>query len=335
MSGGPRGVLQLSVAVGDYDRTRPLLDGTVAIDGVEPVFLRLSPEEMFFRAFRHEAFDVCELSLSSFALRTARGDNPYLGVPVFLSRAFRHTSIVVRTDRDIRQPADLKGRRIGIPEYQLTACVWARGLLEDDFGVRPSDIQWVRGGMEQPGRIEKAAVALPSDVRLTDAPGDRTLSAMLEAGELEGIIGPRLPSCFGRPGVPVGWLFEDPAAAAAEYYRRTGIFPVMHLLGVRRALVERHPWLPGTLAKAFEQAKGAALAHLADTSAPKVTLPFVEEQLQAARGLMGPDFWAYGVESNRAVLDTFLRHHHRQGLSPRRVAVEEPFHPSTVEVHRI
>lgn len=332
---GPGGALELSVAVGDYDRTRPLVDGRVAIDGVAPVFLRLSPEEMFFRAFRHVDFDVCELSLSSFALRTARGDNPYVGVPVFLSRAFRHTSIVIRTDRGIDTPVDLKGRRLGTPEYQLTACVWARALLEDEFGVAPGDITWVRGGMEQPGRIEKNTLQLPPDVRLENAPADRTLSELLERGELDGIVGPRLPSCFARHDARVGWLFADPVRAASDYFRRTGIFPIMHLLGVRRALVERHPWLPATLAKAFGQAKEYALAQLADTSATKVTLPFVEEQLRAAHELLGPDFWSYGVAANRTVLDTFLRHHHRQGLSPRRVSVDELFHPSTLEVHKI
>ena len=158
--------LTLSIAVGDYDRTRPLVDGSVRIDGVEPIYMLLSPEEMFFRAFRHADFDVCELSLSSFTLRTARGDNPYIGIPVLLSRAFRYTSIVVRTDRGIHKPVDLKGRRIGTPEYQLTACVWARALLEDEFGVKPSDITWVRGGMEQAGRIEKIKLKLPPDVRL-------------------------------------------------------------------------------------------------------------------------------------------------------------------------
>ncbi|MGH8327310.1 MAG: PhnD/SsuA/transferrin family substrate-binding protein, partial [Steroidobacteraceae bacterium] len=152
MSGPKR--LSLSVAIGDYDRVRPLVDGRVEIDGVDPIFMLLSPEEIFFRAMRHADFDVCELSLSSFVLRTARGDNPYVGVPVFPSRAFRHTAIVVRKDRGIRAPADLKGRRIGTPEYQLTACVWARGLLQDEFGVEPSDVLWVRGGLEQPGRVE-------------------------------------------------------------------------------------------------------------------------------------------------------------------------------------
>ena len=327
--------LQVSVAVGDYDRTRALFDGRVGIDGVDPVFMLLSPEEIFFRAFRHADFDICELSLSSFALRTANGDNPYVGVPVFLSRAFRHTSIVVRTDRGINQPADLKGRRIGTPEYQLTACVWARALLHDEYAVKPADITWVRGGMEQPGRIEKIALKLPADVRLESAPADRTLSAMLEAGEIDGIIGPRLPSCFERGHSDVGWLFRDPVHAATEFYRRTGIFPIMHVLGIRRELAERHLWLPATVAKAFEQAKARALAHLSDTSATKVTLPFVEEQLRAARQLMGADFWSYGLEANRNALDTFLRHHHAQGLSPRRVAVEELFHPSALESYKI
>ena len=327
--------LQLSVAVGDYDRTRALFDGRVHIDGVDPVFMLLTPEEMFFRAFRHADFDVCELSLSSFVLRTARGDNPYVGVPVFLSRAFRHTAIVIRTDRGIDEPAKLKGRRIGTPEYQLTACVWARALLEDEYAVRPADITWVRGGMEQPGRIEKIDLKLPPDVQLDSAPADRTLSELLEAGEIDGIIGPRLPSCFERGDARVGWLFRDPTRAAADYYRRTGIFPIMHLLGVRRELAERHPWLPATLFKAFEHAKAQAIAHLSDTSASKVTLPFVEEQLRAARGLLGADYWPYGLDPNRKVLDTFLHHHHAQGLSPRRVRVEELFHPATLESFKI
>lgn len=324
------------MAVGDYDRTRPLVDGNVPIDGVNPVFLLLSPEEMFFRAFRHADFDVCELSLSSFTLRTARGDNPYVGVPVFLSRAFRHTSIVVRADRGINKPADLKGRRIGTPEYQLTACVWARALLEDEFRVKPSDITWVRGGMEQAGRIEKIRLNLPANVKLEDAPPDCTLNEMLEAGEIDGILGPRLPSCFERGDANVNWLFPDPMQAAADYFRRSGIFPIMHLLGLRRTLAERHPWLPATLYKAFNRSKAAALALLTDTSATKVTLPFIEEQLRAARQLLGRDFWSYGLDdANCKVLDTFLRHHHAQGLSPRRVAVEELFHPSSLELYKI
>lgn len=329
------GKLRLSVAMGNYDRTRPLVDGLVPIEGADPIYLLLSPEEMFFRAFRDRAFDVSELSLSSFAVKQALGDNPYVGVPVFPSRAFRHTSIYIRTDRGIAGPADLKGRRIGVPEYQLTAVVWARALLKEEYGVEPADIAWVRGGMEEPGRPEKIALQLPAAVRLEDAPADTTLSQLLERGDLDGIIGPRAPLCFERGDPRVAWLFSDPARAAAEYFRKTRIFPIMHLVGIRRELVSEHPWLPMAVFKAFSEAKRIALAHLTDTSAAKVTLPFVEESLRGARALMGPDFWSYGVTPNRHVLDSFLHHHHAQGLSARRVGVEELFHPATLESYRI
>ena len=323
--------LNLSVAIGDYDRNRPLIDGEIAIDGVSPVFLRLEPEEIFFRAFRHQEFDVCELSLSSYTIKTARGDCPYVGVPAFVSRAFRHTAIFIRTDCGIESPADLRGKRIGTPEYQLTACVWARAILEDDYGVKASDIGWVRGGMEQPGRPEKIPVELPDDIRVEVAPPDRSLNAMLEAGEIDGFIGPRSPSCFEMGHPKVRRLFADPAHAAADYFRRTRIFPIMHVIGIRRTLVEANGWLPVTILKAFEKSKSRALARLSDTSATKVTLPFVEDQLAAARALMGLDFWPYGVPANRHVLEAFLDHHHRQGLSPRRLAVEELFPASTLE----
>ncbi len=326
--------LNLSVAVRDYDRTRPLSDGLVQIDGVDPIYMALDPEEIFFRAFRRAEFDICELSLSSFTVKTAQGTCPYVGVPAFVSRAFRHTSIYVRTDR-IKQPGDLKGRKVGVPEYQLTANVWARAILEDDHGVKPSDIHWIRGGLEEAGRPEKIAITLPKDVQLDDAPAGRTLSAMLEAGEIDAFIGPRVPSCFARGAPHVAWLFPDPVAAAKDYYKRTGIFPIMHLVGVKHELAEAHPWLPGAVYKAFERSKAIALEKLADTSSTKVTLPFVEERLMEARALMGEDFWSYGVAPNRKALETFLRHHHSQGLSSRLVKVEELFHPGTLEAFKL
>jgi 4,5-dihydroxyphthalate decarboxylase len=327
--------LKLSIAMGNYDRTRPLVDNDVQMDGADPVYMLLSPEEMFFRAFRDVAFDISELSLSSFTVKQAAGTNPYVGVPVFPSRAFRHTSIYIRTDRGIASPADLKGRRIGTPEYQLTACVWARALLHDEYGVKPSDITWVRGGMEDPGRPEKIPLQLPAEVRLENAPADTTLSELLERGAIDGIIGPRAPSGFERGDPRIAWLFSDPAQTAAEYFRKTRIFPIMHVLGIRRELAQEHPWLPMAVFKAFAEAKSVALARLVDTSACKVTLPFVEEQLRGARALMGADFWSYGVAPNRHVLDHFLHHHHAQGLSRRRVQVEELFHPSTFESYKI
>jgi 4,5-dihydroxyphthalate decarboxylase len=327
--------LKLSVAMGNYDRTRPLVDGDVQIDGTDPIYMLLSPEEMFFRAFRDVAFDISELSLSSFAVKTAARTNPYVGVPVFPSRAFRHTSLYIRTDRGINSPADLKGRRIGTPEYQLTACVWARALLHEEYGVKPSDITWVRGGMEDPGRPEKIALQLPADVRLESAPADTTLSQLLERGDIDGIVGPRAPSSFEQGDSRVAWLFADPTRTAAEYFRKTRIFPIMHVIGIRRELAEQQPWLPMAVFKAFAEAKSIALARLVDTSACKVTLPFVEETLRGARALMGPDFWSYGMAPNRHVLDHFLHHHHAQGLSGRRLQVEELFHPATLESYKI
>lgn len=304
------------------------------IDSVDAQFMLLDPEEIFFRAFRHADFDVCELSLSSYSVKTAAGTSPYIAVPVFPSRAFRHTSVYVRTDR-IKSPADLKGRRVGVPEYQLTANIWVRLFLEEDYGIRPSDITWVRGGYEHPGRIEKISLNLPGDVKVENARADATISDLLASGEIDAVIGPRAPSCFDRGHPNVGYLFADPQATATEWYRRTRLFPIMHTLGIRRSLAEKHPWLPVAIYKAFERSKAMALTKLSDTSATKVTLPFVEEQLGAARRLMGEDFWSYGLESNREVLRRFLERHHAEGLSSRLLAPEELFHPSALELHKI
>jgi len=326
--------LDLSVAVGDYDRTRPLIDGSVTIDGVDPVFMNLVPEEIFFRAFRAAEFDICELSLSSYTVKTAQNDCSYIAVPAFVSRAFRHTAVYVRTDR-VKKPADLKGRKVGVPEYQLTANVWARALLDDDYGVKPADIHWIRGGIEEAGRPEKLTIKLPPGVRLDNAPEGATISALLEAGEIDGFIAPRPPALVERGHPDIGWLFPDPVAVAKDYFKRTGFFPIMHVVGIRRTLAERHPWLPGAVFKAFEQSKQVSLTKLSDTSATKVTLPFIEEALKDVRSLMGEDFWSYGVPQNRKVLDYFLGQHHAQGLSSRRVSVDELFPPPTYETFTV
>lgn len=327
--------LQLSFAIGDYDRNRPLLDGAVQIDGVDPVFQKLYPEEIFFRAMRHEAFDVCELSLSSFVLRTARGDCPYVGVPAFLSRAFRHTSLIVRSDRGIRSPRDLEGKRVGLAEWQLTANVWTRALFEDEYGVKMQDIKWVRGGLEEAGRLEKVQIKLPEGVTVEDIGPEQTLNQMLMDGDIDAYIGPRAPSAFVPSNPTLSWAFDDPTTEAMKFYEKTKIFPIMHLVGVRKSLAEQHPWLPMALLKAFARSKKLALEHLSDTSATKITLPFVEEQLRRAQAFMGNDFWTYGVGPNRHVLEAFTRHHHKQGLSARVVGVDELFHPGTLESYKL
>lgn len=326
--------LCLSVAMGDYDRTRPLYDGRVQIDGTDPLYMLLNPEEMFFRAMRSRDFDITELSFSSYLVKHSRGECPYIAIPVFLSRAFRHTSIYARRDR-IRRPEDLKGKRIGLPEYQLTANVWARAILEDDHGVRPEDVTWVRGGIETPARPEKIALQLPPTIHIESAPEGETISAMLDRGEIDGFMGPRPPHSAALRNPNIGWLFDDPTAAAKDYYRRTGVFPIMHVVGIRKELAEQHPWLPMAVFKAFSQAKSMALELLADTSATKVTLPFVEEQIKAAKSVLGENYWSYGVANARQTLETFVRHHHAQGLSGRRMEVGELFHPSTYETYSI
>lgn len=327
--------LQLSVAIGNYDRMRPLVDGDVQIDGVDPVFMLHEPEEIFFRAFRHADFDITELSMSSYTVKTANGDCPYIGVPVFPSRAFRHSSIYVRTDRGIKTPADLKGKRVGVPEYQLTANVWVRLFLEEDYGLKPKDVTWYRGGYEEVGRVEKINLNLTDGVQVHNIPADETLSNMLATGELDAVIGPRAPSCFTNGNPNVGYLFADPMAEAKAWYERTSLFPIMHLLGIRKTLVEQHPWLPFSVFKAFEKSKQEALVRLTDTSATKVTLPFVEDQLRAARLLMGHDFWSYGFAENKHTLERFLKQHHAEGLSSRLVAPEEMFHPASMESFKI
>lgn len=326
--------LNLSVAMGDYDRTRALFDGRVQIDGVDPVFMLLNPEEMFFRAMRSRDFDISELSFSSYLVKHSRGECPYIAIPVFLSRAFRHTCMYVRKDR-IKRPEDIKGKRVGLPEYQLTANVWARAILQDDFGVRPEDVTWVRGGIDTPGRPEKIPLQLPAGVNVESAPEGLTISELLDRGEIDAFMAPRPPSRHVLQNPQVGWLFEDPTAVAKDYYSRTGVFPIMHVVGIRKELAAEHPWLPMAVQKAFTQSKAAALDLLADTSATKVTLPFVEEQLKAAREVMGDDYWSYGVQPARRTLETFVKHHHSQGLSSRLVPVEELFHPATYESYSI
>jgi 4,5-dihydroxyphthalate decarboxylase len=322
--------LQLSVAVGNYDRCRPLFDGEVQIDGVEPVFMQLSPEEIFFRAFRHAEFDICELSLSSSVVKTAAGSLPYVGVPVFLSRMFRHSAVYVRKDR-IRRPEDLAGRKIGLPEYQLTAMVWIRAFLEQDYGVSPEAVTWVRGGISDADRPEKIELRLPPGIWLEDAPAGKTISALLAEGEIDGYIAPRAPAIAPGQVSHVGWLFDDPMAEARAYFERHRIFPIMHIIGIRRSIADAHPWLPGAVYKAFAHSKDLCLERLRETSACKITMPFVDERLHADMALMGEDFWTYGVPANRHVLDYFLEQHHRQGLSSRKVTIEELFHPSTFE----
>jgi 4,5-dihydroxyphthalate decarboxylase len=327
--------LTLSLACCDYDRTRALFDGRVQIEGCEIIPTAVEPEEAFHRAFKFQEFDVSELSLSSYTMQVSRGENPYVAIPAFVSRLFRHSGIYIRTDRGIQRPQDLKGKTIGLPEYQITANVWIRGILQDEYGVKTQDVRWRSGGIEEPGRGERAPLKLPPDIDLQPIPKEKTLSAMLEAGELDGVIGARAPSCFLRGAPKVGRLFPDFRAVEQEYFRRTRIFPIMHIIGIRKGLVERHPWLPVNVMKAFIKAKALCWYELGQIGHLFTSLPWGVAEFAATRELMGEDYWSYGLEQNRHVLDPFTRYHHEQGLSARRVSLEELFAAPTQELSKI
>ena len=326
--------LQLTVACGDYDRTRALEEGTVRPDGIDLTYLRLPVEETFFRMLRHREFDVAEMSLSSYVKSLDLDEPPFVALPVYTSRQFRHAGIFVSAGSGIEKPADLRGRVVGTPEWQLTANVWIRGTLADHYGVPVDSVEYRTGGQETPGRVEKAAVDLGDRIRIQPIPAGKTLAAMLAAGEIDAFQGPRVPSSF-VPGGSVRRLFPDPVAAEKQYFADTGIFPIMHVVVVRRDVYERHPWVAQTLTKAFGLAKQKAMAELYDASALRFMLPWLIPGLEEARSLLGEDYWSYGLQANEKVLSTFLRYHHEQGLSKRLFKPEELFARETLTSFKV
>jgi 4,5-dihydroxyphthalate decarboxylase len=327
-------LIPLTIAVGRYDRTAPLIDGRIRPEGLDVTWLSLNVEQIFWRMLRHREFDASEISLSGLLIRIGRGETDLVPLPVFLSRSFRHSSIYVHASAGIKRPEDLVGRRIGVPEYQITAAVWARGILEDDYGVRPEDMEWTQGGLEQPGRLPQEPVS-PPGVRLAFAPAGGTLAGMLAAGELDALISPRVPSTFGSPDGSVQRLFPTPWIEEREYYRRTTIFPIMHTVVVKRSVVTQFPWIPQTLTNAFIAAKRVADADLRETAALPISLPFLIQHVNETAELMGQDFWPYGIEANRATLEAFTRYSHRQGLIPALPEIDDLFPASTLTVSRV
>jgi 4,5-dihydroxyphthalate decarboxylase len=327
--------LRLTLGCWNYDRTSALLDGRIQPDGIELTYLNLPVEETFFRMLRHREFEVAELSLSSYVMSLFLPDRPFVAIPVFPSRAFRHSSIFIHAASGIREPRDLIGRAVGTPEYQLTACVWIRGILSDDYGVAVDAVTYHTGGEEEPGRPEKQALQLPARIRVERIRDDRTLSAMLAAGEIAALHSPRAPSTLADGNGPVRRLFADFMSVEREYFRRTRIFPIMHVVVIRRDVYESARWIAQSLFKAFSLAQQATYADLAETAALKVMLPWLPAHLADVRREMGRDYWPYGLDANRHVLETFLRYHFDQGLSPELVTPERLFAPETLESFRI
>jgi 4,5-dihydroxyphthalate decarboxylase len=327
--------LPITIATWDYDRVRALVDGRIRVEGCDINYITMPVEEILERAFFHHEFDVAEIGFSPYLIALSRGVSPYVAIPAFLSRMFRHSAIYIRTDRGIELPADLKGKRVGVPEYQMSAAMWARGLLRDEFAVAAADINWVQGGLETPGRRDKFPLNLPDGFPLVSAADNKTLSQLLAEGELDAVISARQPSCFGAGHPLIRRLFPDYRAAERDYFRRTGVFPIMHAVGIRRDVLDKHPWLPASLYKAFVQAKRLADAEFAEVTALKIGLPWLTAEFDATREVMGNDFWPYGVAPNRKTLELMARYSHEQGLSVRLVAVEEMFPPNTLDEIRV
>lgn len=327
--------LRLSLACWNYDRVRAVADGRVAVDGVDLMMMTLPVEETFFRMLRYREFDAAEMSLSSYSVSLMRDDPAFIAIPVFPSRFFRHSCIFVSAKGRVREPADLANARIGVPEYQMTAPVWIRGVVQDDYGVDPSAPTYFTGGEEEPGRSEKLKLNLPERFKVQPIGPDQTLSAMLAEGEIDALYTARAPSTFYSRPDDVRRLFPDAEAVERAYFKRTGIFPIMHVIALRRDVYDAHPWVAQALMKAFTQAKAIAYEELKVTASLTTMLPWQTAAVEAAIRDMGPDWWSYGLEPNRAVLDTFLRYHHEQGLSARRLQPEELFARETLEAFKI
>jgi 4,5-dihydroxyphthalate decarboxylase len=323
------------MACWNYDRTRALADGRIQPDGIDLNYQTLPVEETFFRMLRHREFDVAEMSLSSYVVSLFRPEPPFIAIPVFPSRVFRHSCIYVHAGSGIATPRDLIGRKVGNPEYQMTAPVWIRGILADDHGVPVESVTYYTGGEEEPGRPEKIALDLPPSIRVERIGADQTLSSMLERGEIDALYTARTPSCFRGGRGPVRRLFEDFPAIEREYYRRTRIFPIMHTVVIRRELYDRHRWIAQSLYKALRAAQRETYADLAETAALKAMLPWLTAHLEETRRDMGDDFWPYGLAANRETLSTFLRYSFEQGLSRSRLEPEQLFAPETLESFRI
>jgi 4,5-dihydroxyphthalate decarboxylase len=319
--------IPISLAIGGYDHVRELLDGRVAPNGIDLLPLELPIEEITFRFTRHGEWDASELSFGKTAGLLAQDKPPIVPIPVFPSRAFRHSAIYVREGSGISAPKDLEGRRVGVPEWAQTAGIYVRGFLQHEYGVDLRRIDWVQAGVKEPGRKEKIDLSLPKGLTLTPAP-DKSLAGMLASGELDAAISARDPGNSKR-------LFVDYQRLELDYFRKTRIFPIMHVVVLRRETYERNRWVAMNLVQAFEAAKRRSLARALEVGVSHLPLPWVADNALRWRELAGEDFWPYGVEANRATLEAYLQYAFEQGVSRRRLAVDEVFAPETLSSYKI
>ena len=317
--------LDLNIACWDYDRTRPLMDGRVQPQGINPNIIVLRPREIFPRMIQDQEFHVSEMSLASYVILKARNQCPFVAIPVMLSKIFRHDCIYVRPDAGINDPADLRGKRVGLPQYSSTAGVFIKGLMQHEYGVLPHEMTWFMGGQDTPAPPPLVPLDLPSDIHLEFIPEDKTLEGMLAGGELDALFATYIPNLFLNGSPRIARLFPNFKEVEQDYYRRTGIFPIMHTVVIREDVHREHPWLAASLYDAFSQAKDLAVKGLYDTDALALTLPFLIDHMEENWRIFGPDYWSYGVESNLPALEGVAQYVVDQGLAPRVVGIEELF----------
>lgn len=322
--------LHLSLACGRYDRTEALFTGAVRAEAIELTCIDLPPHEIFWRMIRFEEFDISEMSLSSYLIAKERGRPRLVAIPVFPLRSFRHGFIFVHEDAAITKPEHLKGKRVGVPEYQMTAALWVRGILQDVYGVSPQDLRWVVGGQEQAGRTERIPIELPPSIDVTAVTGD-TLNAMLARRELDAIISPRFPRADGRPLPHVRRLFENYKEEEQKYYKATGIFPIMHTVVMREELYNRRSWIAPRLLHAFQESKRLWYSELKARGVLRIGLPWIAQAIDETISCLGEDFWPYGLTANQRTLEAAARYSYEQGLTHRRFSPEELFVPNALE----
>ena len=326
--------LALTLALGDYDHTRDLASGVVRADGIDLTHLKLSIEETFFRFLKFREFHVSEMSLAKFAASIAKGDAFFVGIPVFPSRVFRLSSFYIREGGRVKTEADLAGARIGIPEWGQTASVYTRGYLQHELGVPLGRVEWLQAGVNEPGRVEKVKLDLPQGVRYASV-ADASLNDMLLDGRIDVALSARPPRAFAAGDTRVRRLFPDFQAREEAHYRKTGIFPIMHVIAIRGDVYEDNPWVAMNLLKAFEEAKARSLKRVTDVTASHVPLPWVSDFASRMQSVAGADPFPYGIEANRATLEAFLRYAREQGLCAREMKPEELFVPEVREGYKI
>ena len=316
--------LQLTLALGDYDHTRDVAYGVVRPEGLEIRYLNLPVEEIFFRFIKFREWDVSEMSFGKYVSLVSQDKCGFVGIPVFPSRVFRLSSFYVRSDGSIRSPSALAGARIGIPEWAQTAAIYTRGYIAHELGAPLDSIEWVQAGVNEPGRADKVVLKLPAGLRYRQEP-QRSLNAMLLESEIDVILSARQPAAFTAGDSRVTRLFPDYRAQEEAYFRKTGVFPIMHVIAMRREVYEANPWVATALFKAFEEAKARSLRRLADITASHAPLPWLDDYIARMRGLFGEDLWPYGIEPNRATLEAFLQYAFEQGVCHRKLTPEDLF----------